>query len=511
MSVRMKRETIETGSRVRAAAQQTTVEAEAALPGGLRDEVRLFYAEAQALPLGAEAVGSRVTVSGRVVFRALYAQGDLTHVRSVEEMRDFTRQLALPSADTGTVYAPACEVTAVATRVFNGRILLKADVNVSAEGDERRENSLVTAVEEDDAQVLTEKITLQRTVGGGESQGLVKGEFAVSEALQAEEALIGSGEARVEDILGGADGRAAVMGTIDLTVCHASRMPGHPLVYTQHSLPFEQQVTLSGEMGDMLSAAARVTDVAVALEPGEGEGTLRVEAGLQVQVQALKEERVEIVSDVFGAASEQLAPTGARVGFCVGHVNEQTAESGRLQLVLPEDAPRIQTVLAAFVQPVLAGARSQGGKLQADMMLRATLVYMTEDSGIPVSYTAEEPARMAFAGDMREDDMLTLSASRVEASAVAGDRAEVRYVMTLHAVGTRYQPAFAVTDITQEPAPDSAAVLALYRVQGDERLWDIMKRYRLSQERLQAFNEQLADKKAGDALPAGMEIIAYRR
>ena len=511
MSVRMKRETIETGSRVRAAAQQTTVEAEAALPGGLRDEVRLFYAEAQAIPLGAEALGNRVTVSGRVVFRALYAQGDLTHVHSVEEMRDFSRQLALPVQDAGTVYVPSCEVTAVSTRVFNGRLLMKADINVSAEGDETHEANLVTAVEEEDAQVLTDTLILQRTVGGGEAQGLVKGEFEVSEALQAEDALIGNGEARVEDILGGADGHATVTGTIDLTVCHTSRMPGHPLVYTQHSLPFEQQVTLSGEMGQMLSASARVTDVAAALEQSEDTQTLRVEVGLNVQVQALSEQEIKIVSDVFGTGQDQLMPTGERVGFCVGHVNEQTAESGRLQLVLPEDAPRIQTVLAAFVQPVLAGAKGQGGKLLTDMVLRATLVYMTEDSGIPVSYTAEEPARMAFSGEMQEDDVLSLCASRVEASAVAGDRAEIRYVISLHASGTRYRQAFAVTDVAAEPVTDSTAVLALYRVQGDERLWDIMKRYRLSQERLQVFNDQLAGKAAADDLPAGMEIIAYRR
>jgi len=71
MSVRMKKELIEGGMQLRAAPQQFAVEAEAALPGGLRDEVRLFYTEAQAEPAQAEAVGNRLTVSGRVNFRAL--------------------------------------------------------------------------------------------------------------------------------------------------------------------------------------------------------------------------------------------------------------------------------------------------------------------------------------------------------------------------------------------------------------------------------------------------------
>ncbi len=511
MSVRLKRETIEVGRLLRAAAQQTVTEAEAALPGGLRDEVRVFYTEAQAVPLGAEAVGNRVTVSGRVNFRALYAQGDLTHVHSAETSADFTRQLTLPAADNGAQYQPSCEITGVSSRVFNGRLLMRAEMNVYSEAFAAEEINVVSDVDETGAQALSETVTVQRTVGGGTAQGLVKGEFELAEALQAEEALLGSGEARVEDIIGGADGRATAIGSIDLTVYHASRMPGRPLVYTQHSLPFEQAVTLSGEAGDMLSASVEVTDVAVALE-GSGEGQLlRAEVSLAARIDALKEQSVAVVSDVFGAADDQLIPSGERVSLRVASVNEQTAESGRLQLMLPEGTPRIKTILAAFVQPVLAGAKAQGGKLHADMLLRATLIYMTEDSGIPISYTAEEPARMAFAGEMEEGDSMELHASRVEASAVAGDRAEIRYVMALHARGGRYRQVFAVTDVAQEEAENSQAVLALYRTQGDERVWDVMKRYRLSLNGLQAFNEEIKDKKPADVLPAGANLIAYKR
>ena len=507
MSVRMKRETIEAGGVLRAQSQQATVEAEATLPGGLRDDVLLFHTEAQVLPLTAETVGSRVQVNGRVVFRALYAQGDLTRVRSVEEMKDFTRALPAAAQETAAAYEPVCEITGVSARVFNGRLLMQAEMNVSARAQDTRPVSLVTALEEENAQVLTDTLTAQYAVGEGRAAGLVKGEFEMAPALQAEEALFGSGEARVEDILGGADGRATVTGTIDLTVCHASRMPGHPLVVTQHSLPFQQPVSLTGESGELLSAAVRVTDVAAALE-GE---TLRVEVGLEAQVQALRDQEISLVTDVFSSGGPALLPTGERMGFCVGHVNEQSAESARVQLILPPDTPRIETVLAAFVQPVLAGAKGQEGKLQADMLLRATLVYMTEDSGIPVSYTAEEPLRMTFSGDLQGEDVLSLSASRVEAAALAGDRAEVRCIIGLKGHGVRYQPVFAVTDVSEEEASSAAPVLALYRAQEGERLWDVMKRYRLSKDSLTVFNESLQGLSAADPLPEGAEVIAYKR
>ena len=510
MSVRMKKELIEGGMQLRAAPQQFAVEAEAALPGGLRDEVRLFYTEAQAEPAQAEAVGNRLTVSGRVNFRALYAQGDLTRVRCAEGSGDFSRVLTIMPGEGSAAYAPHCEITSATARVFNGRLLLRAEMNVTAQADAARQVNAVTQVEEDGAQVLSQTLELQQCVGGGESSGLIRGEIELAPALQVEEALLAGADARVEDIIGGADGRATVTGTIDLTVCHASRMPGRPLVYTQHSMPFEQTVTLSGEMGDALSASAQTTDAAVALEGKEDERIPRADVTLKVGVQALREQRQSVVADVFASAGDQLIPSGERVTYRSASVNEQTAESGRLQMILPEGTPRIKTVLAAFVQPVLVGASAQGGKLNADMLLRATLIYMTEDSGIPVAYTAEEPARMAFAADAQPEDVLTLSALRVEPSAVAGDRAEIRYVISLRAEGTRYGQAFVVTEVAQEPAPAVESVLAMYRTQPDERLWDVMKRYRLPRESLLALNEQLtADEE--ETLPEGTCVIAYKR
>ena len=65
-------------------------------------------------------------------------------------------------------------------------------------------------------------------------------------------------------------------------------------------------------------------------------------------------------------------------------------------------------------------------------------------------------------------------------------------------------------EVAQEPAPAAESVLAMYRTQPDERLWDVMKRYRLPRESLLALNEQLtADEE--ETLPEGTCVIAYKR
>lgn len=511
MSVRIRRETIASGGILRALPQNTAVEAEAALPGGLRDEVRVFYTAASAVPVSAEAVGGKLHVGGRVLFRALYAQGDLTRVRAVEATSDFTRQLALPASANGAQFAARCEVTNAASRVFNGRLLLRAEMALYAEAEETAEASVVTAVEEDGAQTLTRDITTQRAVGAGAEQGLIRGEFELSEVLQATETLLSDAEVRVEDILGGEDGRATVTGTIDIAACHASSMPGRPLVCTRHSMPFEQTVTLSGEMGDMLLAQARVTDVAAVSQEAENGQILRAEVGLNVTLTALREQTERAVTDVFGTADDTLAPVREQIAWRARTLNEHAAESARVQLILPESAPRIKTVLAAFSHPVLIGATAQGGKLTSDLLMQNTLLYMTEDSGIPVSYSAEEPLRVTFSCPAEPDDALTLSASHVEGSAVAGDRAEVRSVVTLHADGARYEQAQTVTNVEKGEPTEKGGSLSMYITEPGDRLWDVMKRYRLSREALEAFNEQLMDVQTDAPLAPGTRVIAYRR
>jgi len=511
MSVQFVREMIETGHILRATPQQATVEGELLLPGGLRDEVRVLHTDAAVLSAAAENTGGRVHVSGRVQFRALYAQGDLTRVKAAETTSDFTRALTVGKADSAAEFVPQCEITGVTARVFNGRLLLRADMNVYAEAATVQEENVAVQIAEPDVQRLEKEIAAQRIVGGGSEHGMIRGEFEVSEVLAATEALWADAEARVEDLIGGADGRVNVMGTMDMTVCFASAIAGRPLVYAQYSLPFEQSVTLSGETGDMLSAFVQIEDVAVVLEESEERKKLRAEVGLKVQAQAIREQTVHLITDVFSTGKEQLRAEGVETSLRTRIINEQAAESGRIQMILPESAPRIKTVLAAFAKPVLAGAKEQSGRLNVDMLLRTTLIYMTEDSGIPVSHTVEEPLRLSYTSGASPEDLLSLSASHVEGAMVASDRAEVRCVVTLSASGARYETAYAVTDIVPDEEMPPSGCLALYITQPAERLWDVMKRYCLSEAAIKALNSEVAAYAKDAALPTATRLIAYKR
>lgn len=488
---------------------QAVVEAEVALPGGLREEARVYYADAHADIQRGEVTGSRVTAEGRVTFQVLYAQGDLAKVNVLETTADFSQALPLREENAqqaSMLIHPRGEVQHVSAKAFNGRLLLQAIVNLTAEAAQPRTLSFIREVAgEEGIERQVQSLAVQRAVGEGEGQTLLREEFELSDVLQIKETLFATGHARVEDILGGADGRATVTGTISLEAYHTSDMPGRPLVYTRHAMPFEQQVNLSGALGNALSARSSVRDVAVLSQDGqEGSKIMRAEVQLHTEITAVEDGQISALKDVFTTRGDAIETRSQQVIYRTGMINEQAAESGKAVLVLPEGSPRVKTVLLGFARPVLVKAEKINGRLAAEGILETSLIYLTDDSSIPVSVQQEEPFRMVFSTQAEPEDALTLSALQVEPSILTGDRVELKYILQLEAEGVRKAAAHILVDGESVQAPEMEKGLTLCFLQQGETLWDIAKRYRVPLEELHRINPDYQEQ-------PGMPVIAYKR
>lgn len=512
MELRLIRENMETEQVISAKPTQTTVETEVALPGGLREEARVYHADAGVAVNGGELAGSRVSADGRVTFHVLYGQGDLSRVKAIEVTADFTQSLPLKEENAAAAavrLTPRAEVQHVSAKAFNGRLLLRAIVLLSAEAALPRTVSFVKDTEEDGAvQRAMQTVALQRTVGEGEGQTLLREEFELSDVLQITNTLYASAQAQVEDILGGADGQVTVSGTIAIEAYHTADMPGRPLVYTRHLMPYEQAVTLSGALGDALAARSTVRDVAVLSQENEdGSRVMRAEVQLQSAVSAVETQEMTVLRDLFTTEGPNIETASQRVLLRSGAVNGQAAESGRTVMILPEGSPRVKTALLGFLRPVLVKAEKQNGHLTADGILSAALIYLTDDSGVPVSVTQELPFHTVFSLDADpEEDALTLTAAQVEPTPITGDRVEFKYILHLAAEGVRKEETQLITDAAWTEAAPSRPGIALCFVQPGESLWDIAKRYRVSVEEIREMNPNLSD-----SLTPGVPVITYKR
>ncbi len=490
---------------------RAVVEGELTLPGGLREENRLLQTDAMAVVENAEALQDRISVSGRVVFHAVYAQGDPEKIGSVEAAADFTHLCDLPGAVPRSQVFARAHVEQVEGAVNGSRLTLRAVVHIDARALSTLPVEVLTGVSdaaggEDAVQTRTQQMTLRRTAASGHADALLREEFSLPEALQIRETLYATAYPLLTDASGGL-GSIGLSGQVQLEAVHASDLPGKPIVVTRHALPFEQAVTLAGENGEMLDGRAAVKDVAVASQDaGDGERTLRVEVVLGLDAWSDVEETATLLDDAYTLAGDDLRLTSRTLPIRTGDRRFHTAESGKLSLVLPEGSRPVRSVLAAFATPTMTSFEQIGSRMTVDGRMTVTLLYLSDDGVSPVSVRQEAPFRINFAAKPGQGDFLTLTATEAEAVPVTSDRVELRYILNLDGEGLQTQDVRAVTDAQPVAAAEPAGDIVLYFTQPEETLWDIARRYRVPVEGVRALNPELT----GDP-HTGQGIVVWRR
>ena len=472
---------------------QAVVEGEVALPGGLREETTVLSAEAMAVLDRSLVENSRVTADGRVTFHVLYTQGDPTKVSALEASAEFTHPTEIPGALPGMTAPVSLMVEHVDAQAQGGRLHLMAIVRVHARVFSDEPVSVVTGIHGMDGLMLkTATLSAVRTAATGAQDKLIREECELASPLQITDTLYATAIATVHDVMGG-EGRAAVSGQIDLEVTHTSLMPNRPVVITRHSIPFEETVTLSGEIGDELSVSAVVRDVAVLSQEGmDGERTLRAEVLLGLTAQSTREKEICLLLDAYTTEGDSLALSTQQMQRALGCRQIRTAESGKLTLLL-DGQPPVRTPLRAVLTPVITDLTRQNGKLLAEGMMDVTLLYMTDDDPAPHTCRTEEPFRMVFACDPSIPEALILTPGSVDVSAVTSDRVEIKYILHLDVSDIRLAPETLVTQVTTQPGGDLPTGVIVCFARPGETLWDIAKRYRVSCESLKHMNPDISE------------------
>ena len=487
-----------------------TVEAEATLPGSLRDEARVYLADGNAYIIGTEISGNRLTIDGRVNFHALYAQGNLEKMASIDTNGSFSQQLALLGENSGNgnsdVRASA-SVQEISTRVFNGRLLFKANVQLSAQIETRQTVSVISGIQNTaELQSQGKEVVSASIVGRGETENVIKQEISLSQNPDIAETLFGIGRAQVKDITGGADGKIGVSGEIELDVYHAGTKKEKPLIITHHTFPYEQSVLLSGALGDAVSASSVVCDVAVAANETGAEKTMRVETLVHTKIFAVEDKKQYVLTDIYSIGQTAVEPVYVKSVTTMEIVDTQAAESGKTTLNLADGSLRVQQILAVHIRPFILEAKNEGDKLGVDGVIHCTLIYLTEGQNIPVSMELEEPFSTQFKTSARADDMMSVTVGSVESSAITGDRVDVKYILHLSASGVRQEKGSYISDIVEGKEQAIEPGIDLYITQPGESLWDLGKRPKVSPDALSAFNPETKDHP-----DAGNLFITYRQ
>ena len=471
--------------------EQVTIEGEATLPGSMRDAVTVLSVQAQAHLEQMQPGVGEAGVRGRVCFQVLYTQGDLTRVRALETSCNFDHTLVLPEITPTMRLCVSAAVQETEGIPGNGRMTLRALLGLRAEAFETLEKELVSGVTAAEADGLagdalqtrmqTVTYCVTRTLGTGRT--LAREEFDLPAKLGVGDVLSATATATTGELSGGS-GRIGVSGTIEVRVLHRPAENGNPLVTTMHELPYEVAIEADLPGDAQPQVTAEIVDVMADSVENDKSRTLRVEAEVQVTLRLCSQQEQTILADLYSTRGVILEPVTEELDIHAFEETSEVRESARIQVMLPKDAPPIDTVLHVSALPTITAVSPNGRRLDAEGVMGVTLVYLPVDSDIPVAVHTREPFAMTFPVEATQG--VTVQAGVIEASAgpTTSDRAEVRCVLGLRATQHGVQHIHAVTDVTQRPQEKQEQGFVLVWPAAGESRWDTARRLRVAESSL---------------------------
>lgn len=476
------------------------VEGDVTVPGSLREAAHVLYASALAVEEGTEAFQDRVTVRGRVIFSVVYTQGESRDIHSMEATAEFTHACDMPGVPARAEVMTILQAEQPTAVVRNGRMNMRVNIHLRARAVCPETMAAITRFGANSVQHRLQQLQACTTVAKGKGDVLLRDEFSLPADLAVRDTLCAWASVRMTGATGG-QGRIGLSGEVTLEALHSSDIPGKPVVMTRHTIPVGESVEISGESGELLDGSIRIKDVAVASQEAEaGERTLRAEILLGLTARADKKEQAEILEDAYTVYGDELRLTRAGMRVCRDRRSLQAAESGKLTALLPEGSKPLQSILAAFASPVLNSYTQQGSRLMTEGVMQTTLIYMSDDDR-PASAKLEAPFRMSFPVSAAQEDLVMLAADRVEAIPLTSDRVELRYILRVDVDGLEEENVNAVLDAAAVSGAPVTQDMILYYPQRDEGVWEIAKRYRISEGELRAMNPELQrESRAGKGL-----------
>lgn len=482
--------------------EQVTIEGEATLAGSMRDAVTVLSVQAQAVITDTQAGNGEAGVRGRVSFQTLYTQGDLTKIRSLETSCDFEHKLSLADVQPGMRLTATVCVQQTQGSAASGRITLRALVGIQVEAVESIRRELITDARDaeqgnpDNLQMKMQTVSFCTHEELGEGKTLVREEFDLPERLGVGEVLSATGSAQVKELTGGG-GRVGVLGVMEVQALHRPLENGKALVVTTHELPFELTIDTQLPEGVQPEMAAEVIDVMADSVSADRGRTLRVEAEVRVRLSIDRQEERTLLEDLYSLSGPTLDPVSERLDI---HACQQSAfarESIRLPVTMPQDAPPLDTVLAAFVVPALESLAPAGRRLDVQGIMQATVIYLPVDSDIPYAVTTREPFAATFPVEAQENVRGCMRAIECSAGAATSDRVELRCVLGLETRRHGVCRIHVVTDVVQgEQAEHEQGFVLVWPKPGETR-WQTARSLRVAPDSLR---------------PAGKTaLLAFRR
>lgn len=282
------------------------------------------------------------------------------------------------------------------------------------------------------------------------------------------------------------DGKVTVDGELMVFVIYSGEGENTPIQWLEESLPFAGELELSEAEAEMVpSITVRLIHKDIEIKP-DYDGELReldLDAVLDLDMKLYKEEKVELLSDLYSTNRELTLQTG---DACFDQILAKNICKCKLAEKLKLDhAERILQICHSEGAVKIDETAVMEDGLAVDGVLEVSLLYLTSDDSEPIRSSVEVVPfhHVIEAKGMREDSnfQLTSGLDQMTAVMMGGDTVEVKAVLALDLLAL--QPVCEQVILSALTAPLDVQKLQKlpgivgYIVQPGDSLWKIAKKF----------------------------------
>ncbi len=483
MSIEMKKEILTSQEcRFRAKAEQN-IEAELSLPDYCAEIKRILKCTVIPGIHSVSRTGERVSAKGTVVIRVLYL-GEKDKIDCYEKTTELSVSTNIKDLPENAVICAKAVTNYVNCRAASQRkITVNGSVCVEFSGMCMLRRELAEKISDEAVRFKTEKVKAENCICMAEKT------FDIDEivALPKQKASIGKilrQHSRVN-----IESKKAVSGKLLIkgeTVCEIVYLPPESENKTEsftHVMPISQIIDVEGADDDMdLSVECTPSQFSVSVKDGSDEAGRLVEFALRISayVVGCKEKEFEYISDCYGTENELEEEYSTMEVLSPLLITEKT-EKVRKSVEL-SGAKEICDIWISDIKAVMRGEKD---KAKGNCNFTACILYIDE-KGIP-SYTEKELEFLSEVGLKTEhespDCLFDVTVHKAEISELNRGKADISIEAAVKIKICSVNSLRVLTKVEKsERKPESRPALTLYYCSKGEKLWDIAKRYRTSED-----------------------------
>ena len=277
----------------------------------------------------------------------------------------------------------------------------------------------------------------------------------------------------------------------------ASGLEGKPAVVVKYPIEFDKLIELPEWLAREARVCASVRSIRTQVEQAQEEedALLQIQTDIYFDITANVQECNRILLDAYALSGSSLIPEFAKITACRQVNRTQTLETIRGTVIPGENDPAVGSIIASHVLPNVAEISCANGRSRISGLFDVRILYMPAGSDRPAAASSVLEFSVDVPQVLEEDALIVLEVVSAEASALMGDRVDMKISLGVLCESRIREEIVYVRDIEEGETIVRRPGYVISWPQPEEDAWSIAKRYKVD------------SAEAGESVEAGKPLV----